>query len=194
MPSNVKCRIDIGGIQWIMISLQRFPETWADDLERAIAHHQQALTVFTREAFPEDWARTQANLAAAYGQRIRGERADNLERAKTVHGFRTGDRVRAAVPSGKKKGTHAGRAAVRASGSFNIAIPAGKVQGISWRHCTLLQRADDYDYATIPLSDALQSADRTDTTGRRRPTGEGKPSAPPFLPLVNEGASRRFLR
>ena len=41
----------------------------------------EALTVCTREAFPADWAMTQNNLANAYGDRIRGERADNLERA-----------------------------------------------------------------------------------------------------------------
>jgi tetratricopeptide (TPR) repeat protein len=53
----------------------------ADNLERAIAHYQEALTVRAREAFPEQWAQTQNNLANAYGERIRGERADNLERA-----------------------------------------------------------------------------------------------------------------
>jgi hypothetical protein len=37
------------------------------------------LQVYTREAFPENWAYTQYNLAIAYSERIRGERADNLE-------------------------------------------------------------------------------------------------------------------
>ena len=53
----------------------------ADNLERAIAHNEQALTVRPREAFPQDWAITQNNLALVYWSRIRGERADNLERA-----------------------------------------------------------------------------------------------------------------
>ena len=35
----------------------------------------------TRRGFPHDWAKTQLNLAAAYVLRIRGERADNIERA-----------------------------------------------------------------------------------------------------------------
>ncbi|MDB9425802.1 CHAT domain-containing protein, partial [Microcystis aeruginosa CS-564/01] len=35
----------------------------------------------TFDAFPEDWAMTQNNLALAYKNRIRGEKADNLERA-----------------------------------------------------------------------------------------------------------------
>src|SRR5882762_5437259 len=53
----------------------------ADNLERAIHHYEEALTVYSRVAFPREWAATQNNLAAAYGDRIRGERADNLERA-----------------------------------------------------------------------------------------------------------------
>src|SRR5262249_48548711 len=35
----------------------------AENLERAIAHYNQALEVRTREAYPEDWAKTQNNLA-----------------------------------------------------------------------------------------------------------------------------------
>ncbi|MEG3954091.1 CHAT domain-containing tetratricopeptide repeat protein, partial [Microcoleus sp. herbarium2] len=38
-----------------------------------------ALTIRTREAFPEKWAKTQNNLAIAYSERIRGEKADNIE-------------------------------------------------------------------------------------------------------------------
>jgi tetratricopeptide (TPR) repeat protein len=53
----------------------------ADSLERAIAAYEAALTVFTSDTFPEDWARTQNNLGKAYSGRIRGDRADNLERA-----------------------------------------------------------------------------------------------------------------
>ena len=53
----------------------------AANLEQAISHYQQALEVFTRQTFPEDWALTQNNLANAYHERIQGERADNLEQA-----------------------------------------------------------------------------------------------------------------
>ncbi len=52
-----------------------------DNLEQAISHYQQALQVYTRQAFPEQWATTQNNLAVAYQQRIRGERTENLEQA-----------------------------------------------------------------------------------------------------------------
>ena len=68
-------------------------------------------------------------------------------RDKTVFGFRTGDRIRAMVPSGKKSGTHVGRVAVRSSGSFNVRTAAGLVQGISHKHCRLIQRADGYGYS-----------------------------------------------
>jgi tetratricopeptide (TPR) repeat protein len=44
-----------------------------------------ALTIFTFEAFPRNWADTQNNLAIAYRNRIRGEKAENLERAIIVY-------------------------------------------------------------------------------------------------------------
>lgn len=73
-----------------------------------------------------------------------------LMRSKQVRGFQTGDTVRAMVPTGRKAGTHTGRVAVRATGSFNIQTPQGVVQGISHRHCTLTQRADGYGYTAKP--------------------------------------------
>jgi 5-methylcytosine-specific restriction endonuclease McrA len=69
-----------------------------------------------------------------------------LTRIKRHHGFATGDLVRAVVPAGAMKGTHTGRVAVRATGSFNITTPGGSIQGISHRHCRLLQRADGWRY------------------------------------------------
>ncbi len=60
--------------------IQQFPlGRRADNLEIAIAAYQLALEVYTREAFPEDWAMAQNNLGSAYSNRIKGERADNLE-------------------------------------------------------------------------------------------------------------------
>ena len=67
---------------------------------------------------------------------------------KVVNGFKTGDLVKAMVDKGKKVGTYIGRVAVRKSGSFNIKTEAGTVQGISWKYCSLLQRADGYNYNT----------------------------------------------
>lgn len=73
-----------------------------------------------------------------------------LMRQKQVHGFGTGDMVRAVVPSGVKAGVHVGRVAVRASGSFNIqSYRDGKstvVQGIGHKHCRVIQRGDGYGY------------------------------------------------
>ncbi len=64
-----------------------------------------------------------------------------------VKGFRTGDVVRATVPSGKKAGCYEGRVAVRASGSFNITTPHETVQGINARYCRILHHQDGYTYA-----------------------------------------------
>jgi HNH endonuclease len=61
-------------------------------------------------------------------------------------GFKTGDLVRAVVPSGKKAGTYTGRVLVRASGSFDIRTQAGRVQGINGRYCHPLHRSDGYSY------------------------------------------------
>lgn len=47
--------------------------------------HKQALQVRTRDAFPEQWAQTQANLGSAYLFRIREDRAENLEKAITFY-------------------------------------------------------------------------------------------------------------
>jgi hypothetical protein len=66
--------------------------------------------------------------------------------AREVKGFRTGDMVESVVPSGKKVGTHVGKVAVRASGSFNVSTTAGIVQGISHKHCSMLHMADGYLY------------------------------------------------
>jgi hypothetical protein len=74
-----------------------------------------------------------------------------LLRQKRVHGFMTGDLVRADVPKGKHAGVHVGRVAVRASGSFRV----GSADGIGWRYCRLLQRADGYEYHLESRSLAL---------------------------------------
>ena len=78
-----------------------------------------------------------------------------LTRTKRVHGFATGDLVRAEVPTGKKAGIHVGRVAVRATGRVDITTPVRAVQGIGHGRCRLVQRADGYGYhldPTIPLT------------------------------------------
>lgn len=55
--------------------------------------------------------------------------------------------VMATVPSGKKAGIHVGRVAVRASGRFNIQKQGAVVQGISHKHCRIVQRGDGFGYS-----------------------------------------------
>jgi 5-methylcytosine-specific restriction endonuclease McrA len=81
---------------------------------------------------------------------------DYLIRSKAVHGFQTGDMVNAVVPKGKMQGTYPARVAVRASGSFNLQsglfnlqTASRVVQGISHKHCRMLQRGDGYSYHLV---------------------------------------------
>lgn len=50
-------------------------------MEIAIAGYEVVATVFTQEAFPEQWATTQNNLGLVYNNRIREDRVQNLELA-----------------------------------------------------------------------------------------------------------------
>ncbi|MGI5283177.1 RNA-guided endonuclease IscB [Nonomuraea polychroma] len=70
-----------------------------------------------------------------------------LPRTKLIHGFQTGDLVRATVPKGKHTGSHTGRVAVRTSGSHTVQTASGLVK-TSHKHLHLLQRADGYAYTT----------------------------------------------
>lgn len=103
-----------------------------------------------------DWLEM-AHDDSAWAEVVRdknGQKCGFLARTKTVKGFQTGDFVRAVIPFGKKQGTHVGRVAVRATGSFNIQTSTETVQGIGWRYCQLLQRSDGYHYITerrVPL-------------------------------------------
>ncbi len=69
-----------------------------------------------------------------------------LMRQKAVHGFQTGDLVRAIVSQGKKQGVYVGRVAVRSSGYFNVTTKEGTVQGISYKCCQLISRNNGYGY------------------------------------------------
>jgi len=79
-----------------------------------------------------------------------------LTREKRIQGFQTGDMVSANVASGKKIGFYVGRVAVRATGSFNIQTAQGVVQGISHRHCRVVQRADGYGYSIVAKMESEQ--------------------------------------
>ena len=102
-----------------------------------------------------------------------------LTRRKRHFGFQTGDLVRAVIAGGKKAGTHVGRVAVRASGSFNIQSGAGLVQGIHHRFCTQIQRADGYGFSWA----VAQQPKEMRAQGR-------SPTAALSLPGINAGVSR----
>jgi len=70
----------------------------------------------------------------------------SAKKFKRVHGFQTGDIVKAVVPTGKKAGTYIGQVAVRATGNFNVKTKNGTIQGISYRHCQMLHQTDGYAY------------------------------------------------
>lgn len=75
-----------------------------------------------------------------------------LTRSKSAFGFQTGDLVQAIVAGGKKAGAYLGRVAIRTSGRFNIQTVTGLVQGIHYRFCTRIQRADGYGYSWTKIA------------------------------------------
>lgn len=79
-----------------------------------------------------------------------------LTRQKRIKGFQTGDQVKAEVTKGKKMGIYIGRVAVRASGSFNIQMAQGVIQGVGYRYCKVIQRADGYSYSQQPNPKAAE--------------------------------------
>jgi len=79
-------------------------------------------------------------------------------RSKRAFGFQTGDMVKAIVPTGKKTGTYVGRVAIRATGSFNIQTAAGAVQGISHKHCKVIQRGDRYQFVAQSTKESEKGA------------------------------------
>ena len=101
---------------------------------------------------------------------------------KSIHGFQTGDRVKAIVTAGTKRGAYSGRVAIRASGSFNIQTSAGLVQGIAHRHCKVVQRADGYGYSMVAKMDATGAPPKAGTLAR----------SALYLPGLNAGVSRAF--
>ncbi|BAZ20331.1 HNH endonuclease [Kalymmatonema gypsitolerans NIES-4073] len=62
-------------------------------------------------------------------------------------GFRTGDIVKAVVPSGKNAGTHTGRVSTRKTGQFDISTGTKKLQIINHKYCKLLHKQDGYLYS-----------------------------------------------
>ncbi|XZF63713.1 MAG: CHAT domain-containing protein [Gloeotrichia echinulata DVL01] len=79
--------------------IQQFPlGSKASNMEIAITGYEIALTVYTRSAFPVNWATTQNNLGAAHRVRILGERAENIEMAIAAYSAALFVRTRSAFP------------------------------------------------------------------------------------------------
>ncbi|HEX4205025.1 MAG TPA: HNH endonuclease, partial [Ktedonobacteraceae bacterium] len=71
------------------------------------------------------------------------------QRHKRYFGYQTGDLVRAVVPERFAcGGTHLGRIAVKACGSFTMTTAHGKVTDVPHRFCRLLGRSSEYSYQT----------------------------------------------
>lgn len=71
-----------------------------------------------------------------------------LPRTKYFFGFQSGDIIKAIIPKGKNKGTWLGSVACRTSGSFNINLKKGRIQGINYKYCQIIQKSDGYKYIT----------------------------------------------
>ena len=80
------------------------------------------------------------------------------KRHKRYFGFQTGDIVRAVVPEPFAcQGTHVGRVAVRARGTFNITTKQGKITDVPHRFCRLIERTNGYGYQRGEGNAALPS-------------------------------------
>ena len=120
----------------------------------------------------QGWARPVLSIKATGRGSYQRTRLDSfgfprgvLTRTKVHFGFQTGDRVQAIVTEGKKTGTYAGRVAVRSSGSFNLQTGSGVVQGISYKDCRLLQRADGYGYSIHPITEKGEAGEALSLPG-----------------------------
>ncbi len=79
--------------------IQQFPlGDKASNMEIVIAGYETVSTVFTRDAFPQDWAMTQNNLGLAYWDRILGEKAQNIENAIASYTQALSVRTKDALP------------------------------------------------------------------------------------------------
>jgi CHAT domain-containing protein len=79
--------------------IQQFPlGNKASNMEISIAGNEVALTFYTREDFPYEWAGIQNNLGSAYRNRIRGEKAENIENGIAAYTAALTVRTREAFP------------------------------------------------------------------------------------------------
>lgn len=141
--TGLPVEVGSGGLTKYNRTVRRLAKThW---LDAACVGHSTPAVLHTSRVKPltitaNGWGNRQMCGANRYGFPIR-----HRAHQKRYFGFQTGDMVRATVPGGKHQGSHVGRVAVRASGSFRV----GKVDGISYKHITVQQRLDGYSYVTL---------------------------------------------
>lgn len=87
------------------------------------------------------WQRRQMCLVDRYGFP-----RTHAKGASRAYGFKTGDVVRAIVPTGKPRGTHEGKVAIKARGQFTITTRRRTVPDVPHRCCKRIHRADGYTY------------------------------------------------
>jgi CHAT domain-containing protein len=126
----------------------------ADNLERAIAAYEAALTVRTREAVPLYWADTQTNLGAAYSKRILGNRADNQEKAIAAYEAALTVRTREALP---REHVRTGRL-----------LGAARAEARAWRSADLAY-ASARDAFLLLFGQGLNEAEARDLIGEAGP-------------------------
>lgn len=71
----------------------------------------------------------------------------SLPKQKIIHGFRTGDIVKATMRKGKYQGTYIGRVVCRTRGRFAISGNGKSIPSISYKDVRLVQKADGYEYS-----------------------------------------------
>ena len=79
--------------------IQQFPlGSKSSNMEIAIAGYEVGMQIFKRDTYAEFWAAIQNNLANAYKDRIREDKAENIERAIACYELALLVRTRAAFP------------------------------------------------------------------------------------------------
>ena len=129
----------------------RFGLTKTHWLDAACVGKVEVLQVFTKQPLliaAKGWGNRQMCATNKHGFPVR-----HRTRCKTFFGFRTGDMVRAILPSGKFAGTHVGRLTVRESGVFEMKTPLGRVSPVRHKYCKSIHRNDGYMY---PFSTNVQ--------------------------------------
>ena len=121
----------------------KLPKThWLDAACVGVVSHLTILTSQPLSIAAKGWGSRQMCQPNKYGFPIK-----HKTRCKEFFGCKTGDIVKATLPTGKFAGTHVGRLIVRASGVFEMISATGKVSPVRHKYCKAIHRNDGYMYA-----------------------------------------------